>query len=149
MRPIELAPVKHCLPVLRSPGTDHRDMAHTQAHKHTLYKQWKSADTQQQSQVASHYLTQSNKARKIKEKEVTQWGVWVGGSDNGGVSAVNFALKNLFFFFFRPDCGNKMFFKMLPKKFQCLLRLVGQLHKNRQKYTHSSRALSTLKHHFQ
>lgn len=29
MRPIELAPVKHCLRALRSPGTDRGDMAHT------------------------------------------------------------------------------------------------------------------------
>lgn len=45
MRPIELAPVKRCLPVLRSPGTDHGDMAHThtkaQAQKHMQYKQRK------------------------------------------------------------------------------------------------------------
>lgn len=34
MRPIELTPVMHCLPAVKSPGTDHGDMANT----HMLYK---------------------------------------------------------------------------------------------------------------
>lgn len=65
MRPTELAPVKHSLPVLGSPGTDHRDMAHT-------VQRWQSADTQQQ--VVNYYCSRSNKAQNEGKRSHS----WVG-----------------------------------------------------------------------
>lgn len=85
MRAIELGPVKDCLPVLRSPGTDHGDTAHTHAqihtntYTHTLYKHRKVLTPNSKSPVAAHYRSHSNKEWN-QEKEVTQWGVWVAGS---------------------------------------------------------------------
>lgn len=71
MRPIELAPVKHCLPVLRSLGADHGDMAHIHIHAasqtHAVQTQ-ESADTQQQSRVAKYYWTHSNKAQNEEKR---------------------------------------------------------------------------------
>lgn len=47
MRPIEPAPVKHCLPLLKTPGSDRGDMARTHTHTNTQ----ESADTQVQPQT--------------------------------------------------------------------------------------------------
>lgn len=110
MRPIELAPVKHCLPVLKSPGTDHGDIAHTHTGSQTHAVQTQeSADTQQQSRVANHYWTHSNKAQNEEKRSRSRVFGLVGGWWGW---AVNSALK-FCSFAFRPDCGNKMFSKML------------------------------------
>lgn len=139
MRPIELAPVKHCLPV--TGDWSWRYGTHTHRLTHTLYKHRKvltpSSNLELQTITG---LTVKKPKMKKRGHAVGCLGCWVfGGSDDGGVGRLTL-LRN-------SCCGNKMFSKMLVKNYIVHIDLYWVI-AQKQEQTPIHHAPSTVKHNF-